>query len=82
MKACLIKTLSIHVYVLEIGQRLVSRYRATTKFKYSLIVSNFQRVQLSLIQYIDNVSKQMIFILGKDGILFIDKIIKKLSNCI
>ena len=38
MKACLIKTLSIHVYVLEIGQRLVSRYRATTKFKYSLIV--------------------------------------------
>ena len=27
---CLIKTLSIHVYVLEIGQRLVSRYRATT----------------------------------------------------
>ena len=29
MKTCLIKTLSIHVYVLEIGQRLVSRYRAT-----------------------------------------------------
>ena len=82
MKACLIKTLSIHVYVLEIGQMLVSRYRATTKFKYSLIVYNFQRVQLSLIQYIDNVSKQMIFILGKDGILFIDKIIKKISNCI
>ena len=77
MKACLIKTLSIHVYVLEIGQRLVSRYRATNKFKYSLIVKNFQRVQLSLIQYIDNVSKHMIFILGKDGILFIDKIIKK-----
>ena len=82
MKACLIKILSIHVYVLEIGQRLVSRYRATTKFKYSLIVQNIQRVQLSLIQYIDNVSKHMIFILGKDGILFIDKIINKLSDCI
>ena len=35
-------------------------------------------MQLSLIQYIDNVSKQMIFILGKDGILFIDKIILKI----
>ena len=70
MKASLIKTLSIHVYVLEIGQRLVSRYRATTKFKYSLIVFKFQREQLSLIQYINNVSKHMIFILGKDGILF------------
>ena len=27
---CLIIILSIHVYVLEIGQRLVSRYRAPT----------------------------------------------------
>ena len=27
-------------------------------------------VQLNLIQYIDNVSKHMIFILGKDGIRF------------
>ena len=35
-------------------------------------------MQLSLIQYIDNVSKHMIYILGKDGILFIDKIIKKI----
>ena len=30
IQACLIKTLSIHVDVLEIGQRLVNRYRATT----------------------------------------------------
>ena len=82
MKACLIKTFSTHVYVLEIGQRLVSRYRATTKFKYSLIVLNFQRVQLSLIQYIDNVSKHMIFMLGTDGIPFIDEINLKLSECI
>ena len=73
MQACLIMTLSIHVFtivhVLAIGQRLVSRYRPTTKFKYSLMIHNFQRVHLSLIQFIDNVSKHMIFILGKDGIL-------------
>ena len=45
MKACLIKTLSIHVYVLEIGQRLVSRYRATTIPK----ISNMPEVPLTLL---------------------------------
>ena len=30
---CFIIKLSIHVYVLEIGQRLISRYRATTNFE-------------------------------------------------
>ena len=45
------------MYVLEIGQILVSRYRATTTFKIFHYQYRIFRVHLRLIQYIDIVSK-------------------------
>ena len=51
MKACLIKTLSIHVYVLEIGQRLVSRYRATRLINDKSLLKQFLLFNTIEIQY-------------------------------
>ena len=58
MKACLIKTLLIHVYVLEIGQRLVSRKVTVSSINFTAsLLEDIEQIPSSTYRQVDKNSE-------------------------